>query len=95
VFRKLGAEEGSFDQTRSSTVDSFELGKYVKLQVVNSGIREPIEQLTPVKLETVYDGFGEQASPDRAVVLKTATGLYRLDFHSFVRERLVFKGLQE
>lgn len=92
MFRKLGTEDGLLKTANSVTVDSFDLGKYVTLQVVNSGIREPIEQLTPVKLETVFDGFVDQPGPDFAFVLKTSCSVYCLDFQRHVHEQLVFKG---
>ena len=92
MFRKLGTEDGLLKSASSVIVDSFGLGRFVRLQTVNSGILEPIEQLTPVKLETVVDGFQDQTAPDSAFVLKTSSSVYRLDFHHRTRERLVFKG---
>lgn len=92
MFRKLGTEDDLLKSTDGLTVDRFDLGKYVSVQVINSNIEEPIEQVTPVKLETVFDGFAEEAVPDRAFVLKTESALFYLDFHNRVHQRLVFRG---
>ena len=94
MFRKLGTEDDLLKSTDGLTVDRFDLGKFVSVQVINSNIEEPIEQVTPVKLETVFDGFAEEAAPDRAFVVKTESALFYLDFHNHVHQRLVFKGTQ-